>query len=149
VRRTAAASPLEGVSVSTSLEEVMGWADHVVVAAAATAETRHLVGAGALAAAREGLHLVNVARGSLVDQEALRQALDAGRVARASLDTVEPEPLPEGHWMYAHPRVFLSAHISWSAPGSIEALTDAFADNLERWLAGEPLQHVVDVRAGY
>ncbi len=149
VRRSAAPSPLEGVAVSTSLHEVIGWADHLVVAAAATTDTRHLIDEPALAAAKQGLHLVNVSRGSLVDQEALRAALDAGRVARASLDTVEPEPLPEGHWMYAHPKVFVSAHISWSAPGSVEALADAFADNLERWLAGEPLQHVVDVEAGY
>lgn len=149
VRRTATPSPLDGVAISTSLHDVIGWADHLVVAAAATPDTRHLIDEGALAAAKEGLHLVNVARGSLVDPEALRAALDAGRVARASLDTVEPEPLPAGHWMFAHPKIFVSAHISWSAPGSLEALADAFADNLERWIAGEPLQHVVDVKTGY
>ena len=149
VRRTAAASPLAGVGLAGSLDELAAWADHLVVAAAATPATRHLVGAELLAAAKPGLHLVNVARGSLVDGDALREALDAGRVARASLDTVDPEPLPAGHWMYAHPRVFVSAHVSWSGPGSLEGLTDAFAENLERWRAGEPLHHVVDVATGY
>ena len=67
----------------------------------------------------------------------------------ASLDTVEPEPLPEGHWMYGHPKVRLTPHISWSAPGAFEMLLDRFLDNLRRWHDGEPLSGVVDVDAGY
>jgi phosphoglycerate dehydrogenase-like enzyme len=102
-----------------------------------------------LAAAKPGSHLVNVARGSLVDQDALREALDAGRIACASLDTVEPEPLPDGHWMYTHPQVRLSPHIAWNQPGAVEQLFDSFLVNLRRWRAGEPLLHVVDVEAGY
>ena len=66
---------------------------------------------------KPGVHLVNVARGALVDQDALRAALDDGRVAMASLDAVEPEPLPAGHWMYTHPRVRLSPHVSWQHAG--------------------------------
>ncbi|MCB1014742.1 MAG: hypothetical protein KDB10_06450 [Acidimicrobiales bacterium] len=149
VRRSPAPVDLPGVAVADSLEALAATADHLVVAAPATAATRHLVGAGVLAAAKPGLHLVNVARGSLVDQEALRTALDDGRVARATLDTVEPEPLPEGHWLYGHPRVRLSPHISWSAPGSVATLFALALDNVDRWARGEPLLGVVDVAAGY
>ena len=95
------------------------------------------------------MHLVNVARGALVDQEALRVALDAGRVACASLDVAEPEPLPEGHWLYTHPRVRLSPHISWSAPQAFAALLAGFLDNVGRFARGEALGGVVDREAGY
>ncbi len=98
---------------------------------------------------KPGAHLVNIARGAIVDQDALRRALDTGRVAMASLDAVEPEPLPAGHWMYRHPRVRLSPHISWNMPGAAEILVDAFIDNVRRWRRGEPLDGVVDRAAGY
>ena len=98
---------------------------------------------------KPGAHLVNVARGALVDQDALRAALDEGRVAMASLDAVEPEPLPDGHWMYGHPRVRLSPHVSWHMPGAVDLLLERFIDNLRRWRAGEPLTGVVDREAEY
>jgi phosphoglycerate dehydrogenase-like enzyme len=149
VRRTATPSPIAGVEVVGSLEEVLPDADHLVLTAPATAATRHLIDAAALAKVKPGVHLVNIARGSLVDQDALRAALDDGRVAMASLDTVEPEPLPPGHWMYDHPGVRVSAHISWSMPGALDQLYDAFLDNLVRRSRGEPLLGTVDVDAGY
>jgi phosphoglycerate dehydrogenase-like enzyme len=149
VRRTPGPSGVPGVEIARDLEALVADADHLVIAASATAETRHLVSRALLARAKSGLHLVNVARGSLVDQDALREALDAGRVARASLDVCEPEPLPEGHWLYAHPRVRLSPHVSWNAPGALARLFATFVENLRRWREGEPLQGVVDVERGY
>jgi phosphoglycerate dehydrogenase-like enzyme len=149
LRRSAAPSPLPGVELAGDLGELVACADHLVVAAPATRETKALVGRAALAHARPGLHLVNIARGDLVDQDALREALDDGRVRLATLDVCEPEPLPEGHWLYTHPRVRLSPHISWSAPGALERLLVPFLENLRRRLAGEPLQGVVDLAAGY
>ena len=101
------------------------------------------------AKAKSGLHLVNVARGSLVDQDALRTALDDGRVACASLDTVDPEPLPAGHWLFTHPKVRLSAHISWSGPGALEGLLDPFIENLHRYLDGRELRNEVGVNTAY
>jgi phosphoglycerate dehydrogenase-like enzyme len=95
------------------------------------------------------VHLVNIARGALIDQDALRAALDNGTVAMASLDAVEPEPLPEGHWMYEHPQVRLSPHISWSMPGAFDVLFDTFVENLRRYQNGEKLTGEVDVAAGY
>jgi phosphoglycerate dehydrogenase-like enzyme len=149
VRRTPAASPVAGVEIVPSLHELVASADHLVVAAPATPATRHLVDREALAAIKPGAHIVNVARGMLIDETALRAALDDGRVARASLDAVEPEPLPAGHWMYRHPRIRLSPHVSWSMPGAAEVLVDCFIENLRRWRTGEPLAGVVDVGAGY
>jgi len=148
-RRTRRPSPLPEVELAADLLDLVRSADHLVVACAATPATRHLIGAGALAAVRPGVHLVNVSRGSLVDPEALRTALNDGRVARASLDTVEPEPLPAGHWLYAHPRVRLSPHISWNAPGALESIFATFVANLRRQRAGEPLADVVDPAVGY
>ncbi|MFP6565568.1 MAG: NAD(P)-dependent oxidoreductase [Myxococcota bacterium] len=149
VRRSLAPSPVAGVEIAATLAELVAESDHLVVVAPATAATRHLVGREMLAQVRPGLHLVNVARGSLVDQDALREALDDGRVARASLDVCEPEPLPEGHWLYQHPRVRLSPHISWSGPGAFDDLIAPFVENLGRWKRGEELLHRVDPEAGY
>ena len=149
LRRTVAPSPIAGVEIVGSLAELLATADHVVLAAPATAATHHLLGVAAFAAMRPGVHLVNVARGTLVDQEALRAALDDGRVAMASLDAVDPEPLPAGHWMYTHPSVRVSPHVSWNMPGAADVLVDRFIDNLRRWRAGEPLADVVDPAAGY
>jgi phosphoglycerate dehydrogenase-like enzyme len=148
-RRTDTPSPLGGVEMMPSVAALARVADHLVVAAPATAVTRHLVGPDVLVAVKAGVHLVNVARGSLVDEQALRTALDDGRVGMASLDAVEPEPLPPGHWMYTHPRVRLSPHVSWNAPGALEELVDRFIDNLRRHRDGRPLAGVVDREAGY
>jgi phosphoglycerate dehydrogenase-like enzyme len=98
---------------------------------------------------KPGVHLVNIARGGLVDQEALLVALDDGRVARATLDVTDPEPLPEGHWMFTHPKVRLTGHISWSSPAGFEPLVAAAIDNLGRYLRGEELLGVVDRAEGY
>lgn len=149
VRRRSLPSPVPGVTVVSSLAEVLEAADHLVLAAPATARTRHLIDQEALSRVRPGVHLVNVARGSLLDQDALRLALDDGRVALASLDVVEPEPLPAGHWLYSHPRVHLSAHVSWSSPSMLDRIVGLFCENLGRFLAGEPLADVVDPTEGY
>ncbi len=144
LRRSDTPSPVPGVDMARDLGDLLSSADHVVLAAPVTDETRGLMGTAAFAQAKPGVHLVNVARGELVDQQALRSALDNGQVARASLDVAHPEPLPEGHWLYTHPRVRLSPHISWSMPGALDWLIEPFVENLGRWLAGEPLLHTVD-----
>jgi len=149
LRRRPEPSPLEGVEVVGSLEELLPEADHLVLAAPATPRTRHLINAESLALVKPGVHLVNIARGALVDQDALRVALDDGRVAMASLDTVDPEPLPEGHWLYSHPKVRLSAHVSWASPAGMERTLEIFVDNLRRHAAGEQVLHVVDADEGY
>jgi phosphoglycerate dehydrogenase-like enzyme len=140
---------IDGVELLPDLESLLAVSDHVVIAAPATAATARLIDDAALAVVKPGVHLVNVARGGLIDQEALLRALDDERVARASLDVVDPEPLPEGHPLYAHPRVRLTPHISWSAPQSVRRTFSLFVENVARFRAGEDLIGHVDREEGY
>lgn len=148
-RRSGAPSPVAGVEILRELDGLVAEADHLVLAAPSTPETEGIVGEALLARVRRGVHLVNVARGELVDQDALRRALDDGRVGLASLDCVHPEPLPADHWLYTHPKVRLSPHVSWSMPGAFDLLIEPFVENLRRDRAGEPLLHRVDLELGY
>jgi phosphoglycerate dehydrogenase-like enzyme len=149
MRRTDAPSPVPDVEMVRSLEELLPGADHVVLAAPATARTQHLIDAHAFSLMKPGVHIVNIARGALIDQDALRVALDDGTVARATLDTVDPEPLPAGHWLYSHPNVRLAAHISWYTPDLQREALEIFVENLGRYARGEQLLHVVDAAEGY
>ncbi len=149
LRRTEAKSPVEGVRIVPSMEEVLSGADHVVIAAPETPLTTRFINAAAFGWMKSGVHIVNIARGGLVDQDALKRALDAERIGRATLDCVTPEPLPEDHWMYTHPRVRLSPHISWSAPESHLGLVDTFVENVGRYLRGEQFESLVDPDQGY
>jgi phosphoglycerate dehydrogenase-like enzyme len=149
MRRTATPTPIAEVEIVTTLDELLPGAQHVVLAAPATAKTRHLLDADAFGLMTPGVHLVNIARGALVDQDALRAALDDGTVAMATLDTVDPEPLPAGHWLYDHPSVRLTAHVSWYTPELQQAAVEIFVENIGRHQRGEPLLHVVDATEGY
>ncbi|MEY4579691.1 MAG: hypothetical protein RL701_4394 [Pseudomonadota bacterium] len=149
LRNTSAASPLAGVEMARSFAALIADADHLILAAPHTPSTQHIVNAETLVQIKPGLHIVNVARGELIDQDALRAALDDGRVSAASLDAVTPEPLPAGHWLYTHPRVRLSPHISWNWPHALDTITRIFADNLRRYLDDEPLENVIDPNVGY
>ncbi|WP_085316064.1 D-isomer specific 2-hydroxyacid dehydrogenase family protein [Derxia lacustris] len=149
LRRGHGPAGLDGVELAGSAVEVFARADHVVLAAPATEETWRLVNRHLLAAARPGLHLINIARGSLVDHDALVEALDAGRIALATLDVTDPEPLPAGHPLYIHPRARLSPHSSPGTPALFDSLAERFVQNLERFRAGQPLTDVVDPARGY
>jgi phosphoglycerate dehydrogenase-like enzyme len=149
VRRGDVAPEVDGVERAPNLASLFAQSDHVVLAAPGTPATQHLVNRALLAHAKPGLHLVNVARGSLIDQDALLEALDSGRVALATLDVATPEPLPAGHAFYAHPRVRLSPHTSPISPDTPERLLAKFVANLERYEAGLALDDVADRARGY
>jgi phosphoglycerate dehydrogenase-like enzyme len=149
LRRTDRAPEVPGVTMVPSLDALLGVCDHLVLAAPLTARTQHLLDADAFTRVKPGVHLVNIARGGLVDQDALRAALDDGRVAMATLDTVTPEPLPAGHWLYSHPSVRLSAHVSWASPTGLRRPVEMFVENLGRFVRGESLKWVVDRDEGY
>jgi phosphoglycerate dehydrogenase-like enzyme len=149
LRRSGAPSPIEGVVVVPSLDDLLATADHLVLACALTPETRHIMGPAAFAQIKRGVHLVNVARGDLIDNDALRVALDNGTVARASLDATSPEPLPRRHWLYQHPSVRLTAHTSWNYPGADAAMVESFKYNLRRYLDGDALRNVLDPQLSY
>ncbi|MEU1655637.1 NAD(P)-dependent oxidoreductase [Streptomyces griseofuscus] len=101
-------------------------ADHLVVALPLTAGTRHLFDRAALGRARPGLHLVNVSRAAIVDQDALTELCAAGRLF-ATLDVTDPEPLPTGHPLRSLPTVRLSPHVAWRSRDSDAAFADDFA----------------------
>jgi phosphoglycerate dehydrogenase-like enzyme len=149
LRRTSAPSPIAGVELAGSFDDLLPVADHLALAAPSTPRTQYLLDADAFARVKPGVHLVNIARGTLVDQDALRAALDTEQVAFASLDTVEPEPLPDDHWLYTHPKVHLSAHVSWGSPRAFDRIIESFIENLRRYSAGEPLEGVIDLEEGY
>ena len=149
LRRSDRPFPFAAIEPAHSVLTLVDGADHVAIAAPATPQTHHLVDKGVLAAMKDGVHLVNIARGALIDQDALLEALDAGKVARASLDVVDPEPLPAGHPLYTHPGVRLSPHISWSGPITMPRTMEMFLANLQRYRHGEALEGLVDVDAGY
>ena len=134
---------LDEAATLSELQQVVGRADAVVVSAALTEETRHLIGPAVLAACKPGALLVNVARGGLVDQSALAEALRSGRIGGAGLDAVDPEPLPADDPLWDAPNLIVSPHFAGGASAASRArLADGAAENLRRLIAGEPLENV-------
>lgn len=148
-RRISTESPVPGVSFVADIAALVQQSDHLVLAAPATESTRHIVDRALLRRAKPGLHLINVARGSLIDDEALLEALDEGLIDQASLDVTEPEPLPAGHRFYSHPRVRLSPHTSAIGSQNTVELARKFARNFEALMAGTALEDRVDLQRGY
>ena len=136
---------LDGVEAAKDIHDLFARADHLVVAAPLTEATRHIIDRNVLASAKPGLHLINIARGGLLDQQALLHAVDNGQIGLASLDVTEPEPLPDGHPLYSHPRVRLSPHTSAISTRSKEEIADTFLANLERYVAGLELSNLANV----
>lgn len=142
--RQSAAPFSAGVEAARDIHDLFARADHLVVAAPLTEATRHIINRDVLGSAKPGLHLINIARGGLLDQEALLEALDNGRIGLASLDVTEPEPLPDGHPLYAHPRVRLSPHTSAISTNSRHEIADTFLANLERYVSGSELVNLAN-----
>ncbi|WP_423246802.1 D-2-hydroxyacid dehydrogenase [Sinomonas puerhi] len=139
-----------GDVVSTDrLIEHAAWADHLVLIAPLTEQTRGMVDAEVLAAMQPTAHLVNVGRGPLVDELALVQAVRAREIAAASLDVFTEEPLPASHPLWNLPNVHVSAHMSGDVVGWRDTLADQFEGNLARWRAGSELANAVDKDLGY
>ncbi|EJM70367.1 phosphoglycerate dehydrogenase-like oxidoreductase [Pseudomonas sp. GM50] len=140
---------VEGVEAARDIHDLFARSDHLVLAAPLTGATRHIVNSAVLASAKPGLHLINIARGGLLDHGALLEALDSATIGLASLDVTDPEPLPEGHPFYTHPRVRLSPHTSAISTNSGHEIADSFLANLERYLNGLALQNQANVQRGY
>lgn len=144
--------PFPGAARTLPLErrsEALADADVVVLCCALTPHTRRLMGRAELAAMRPHAWLVNVARGALVDTEALVEALAAGRIGGAALDVTDPEPLPAGHPLWASERCLITPHVGNTPEMAVPVLAERVRDNVRRYAAGLPLLGVVDVEAGY
>jgi len=134
---------------ASDVEKVWPEADVVVLAAPATGATRHLVGAAELERFKSEAVLVNVARGSLIDTDALAGALAAGRLGGAALDVTDPEPLPDDHPLWSEPRALITPHVANTEDIRLRALADFTRENVARFARGEELRGLVDVDRGY
>jgi phosphoglycerate dehydrogenase-like enzyme len=131
------------------LRELLADADYVVLAVPHTADTEALIGAAELSAMRRGAVLVNVARGKVVDEPGLIEALRSGQLGGAALDVFAQEPLPFESPLWDLPNVLVSPHSASTADSENAKLTDLFCENLVRYLAGRPLLNVFDRERGY
>ena len=140
VARSARANPL--VHAVSELDNLLPHADVVILILPSTAESYHLIGRRQFALMRQGALLVNAARGPIVDTDALVDALNAGHI-RAALDVTDPEPLPEGYPLWNCPNLLLTPHVAGSSPQFAPRSLKTAADELRRYINGEPLRNVV------
>jgi len=144
--------PLPGASrtlPASRLREVLPEADVLILAAAATAETANLIGAEELALLPASAALINIARGALVDQDALVAALESGHLAGAGLDVVTPEPLPDGHPLWAAPRIIITSHSADTPEMTVPLLAERIRANVAALVSGGGFVGAVDPKAGY
>ena len=150
VRRRA--DPMPGATRTVRFEDrldAIAGADLVVLALALTPETDKVMGPAEFEAMEPHAWLVNVARGGHVDHDALLGALDGGRLGGACLDVTDPEPLPDGHPLWVHPRVIITPHVANTPEMGIPLLARHIRDNVARFASGEALDGRIDVDAGY
>jgi phosphoglycerate dehydrogenase-like enzyme len=125
--------------------------DFVVIAAPLTEETKRMIGKVELQAMKPTAYLVNIARGEIVDQDALIKVLKRGWIAGAGLDVFETEPLPTDNGLWKLPNAIISPHIAiWAdMDRRSRRIIELFCENLRRYLAGEPLLNMVNKEKGY
>jgi phosphoglycerate dehydrogenase-like enzyme len=140
--RRVARTAREGVGDASDLPKLLPGADVVVILLPLTPETERFVDEKFLGSMRPGALLVNPARGRLVDTEALMRALEEGRI-RAALDVTDPEPLPDGHPLWEMDGVLITPHIGGSVAGAYDRAWRLVADQVRRYVNGEPLLNVV------
>lgn len=145
-RRSAEAAPAEvdAFVPLPDLRRLLGASDYVVLAVPHTPLTERLIDAAALAAMKPGAVLINVARGAVVEEAALIDALRRGHLGGAALDVLAVEPPPPDHPLWTMPNVLLSPHSASTVAAENERLTALFCENLRRYLEGAPLLNVFD-----
>lgn len=134
---------------ASRLNEVLHEADFVILAAPDTPETRHMIAAPQLAQMKPTAFLINVARGELVDEAALAEALQRRTIAGAALDVAQQEPLPPSSPLWSLDNVFITPHISAVSEFLWDRQTELLLDNLDRWFSDRELLNRVDLQRGY
>jgi phosphoglycerate dehydrogenase-like enzyme len=151
-RRRAAHGPIRHVDelfAPDRLPEFLAQCDVLVIAAPLTSETNAMIGGPQLEQLPKGAIVVNVGRAKILDTNALIGALRLGHLGGAALDVFPQEPLPSDHELWKLRNVILTPHTSGFRQGHWEEVIALFADNLERWLRGEPLRFRVEPELGY
>ena len=152
VRRTARGTPPEGVARMLPLESfarALPEIDALVLACPLTERTHRLIGPAELQALQPHAVLINVARGPVVDERALIEALASSRLRGAALDVAEEEPLPRDNRLWDLPNVLISPHSASTVESENERIVELFIENLRRWLDRRPLLNRFDRRRGY
>ncbi len=132
----------EGVEPEDRLDDLLPQADIVVLLVPLTEQTRGMIHTKRLAAMKQGALLINAARGPVVDTDALVEALQSGHI-HAAVDVTDPEPLPLGHPLWSAPNLLITPHIAGSSPRFMERAMTLVGEQCRRYLADEPLQHIV------
>jgi D-3-phosphoglycerate dehydrogenase len=140
---------VEFLGPPSSLPDVLEAADVVFLCAPLTRHTRGMIDAAAFALMKPGAILVNVARGPIVDEAALAAALESGRLDSAALDVTPEEPPAPSSPLWTAPRLIITPHVAGQSGRRIDAMTDFFCDNLQRYIRGESLRNLVDKRLGF
>jgi len=146
---TGALAHAEKIVAASRLLEVLPEADYVVIAAPETPETKHMIAAPQFARMKRGAHLINVARGSLLDEAALVRALETGALGGAALDVAKIEPLPSESALWKAPNLFITPHTSAVSDRLWQRETLLLLDLLECWFAGREMFNRVDFARGY
>jgi phosphoglycerate dehydrogenase-like enzyme len=142
-------SPVDESFAPAKLSQMMAASDYVLLAAPLTDETRGMIGAPQIAAMKPTGVLINVGRGAVVDEPALVEALESGKIRGAALDVFAVEPLPAGHPFYRLENVLVSPHTADHVQDFIHLAVESFLENLRRFQANQPLLNLVDKHAGY
>jgi len=150
-RRSAAPPPsfVDRQGTPDDLHAFLRESDVVVLCVPLTEETRGMIDAAELALLKPGSYLINIARGPVVDTDALVDALQSGRLAGAGLDVTDPEPLPAEHVLWTMDNVVVTPHVSSRSELTEDRRWALYIENMRRFGAGEPLLNVVDKEAGY
>src|SRR5260221_1633073 len=139
----------EKILAASELNEALPNADYVVIAAPETPETRHLIGAQQIERMKRGARLINVARGSLLDETALMDALKSGALGGAALDVTGIEPLPPESPLWNTPNLFITPHTIAISYRMWQRETELFLKLLDQWFSGKELSNRVDFARGY
>lgn len=140
----------EGALTPTEWRGHLGSYDWIILAVPATAETDGMIGADELAKMKSDAVIVNIARGAVIDQPALVEALKAKQIGGAFLDVTTPEPLPADHELWTLDNAHITMHLSGRAQDKMfQRSADRFLENLQKYLAGEPVAPIFDPRVGY
>jgi len=140
---------VEDVRKPDELNALLPQADVVISCVPRTPESERMIGASQFALMKDGVYIINVSRGMVIETEALTAALKSGKVRAAGLDVTDPEPLPKDHPLWSMPNVTITPHNATNSDSLEERRIRLFRENLERFLTGRPLHNVVDKQKRY